>query len=226
MRYFKAMKKTMDFLKKIKKNNNTEWMHAHKELYLGAKEEFAFLTQELITRMGEWETDLPFLEPKNCVFRFNRDIRFSNNKNPYKENFGAFMAYGGRKGGLPGYYFHVSPKEIFVAGGVWMPEPEQMKTIRREIMENGDELLKILNEKKFKKEFGKMDDEHKLKRPPKGFNPDNKYIELLKFKSFTISSQIPLEQAFRPGFGKLIDSKFKLMRPFNQFLNEAMKVSQ
>lgn len=219
------MKKTIDFLKKIKKNNNTEWMHAHKELYLGAKEEFAFLTQELITRMSEWEPSLPYLEPKNCVFRFNRDTRFSDNKNPYKENFGAFMAYGGKKGGLPGYYIHLSPKEIFVAGGVWMPEAEQLKTIRRSIMEDGDELLKILNDKKFKKVFSGMDEDHKLKRPPKGFNADNKYIELLKYKSFTISAPLTLEDALKPGFGKLIDSKFKLMRPFNQFLNEAMRVS-
>lgn len=220
------MKKTMDFLKKIKKNNNTEWMHAHKDMYVGAKEEFAFLTQELITRVKEWETNLPYLEPKNCVFRFNRDIRFSDNKNPYKENFGAFMGYGGKKSSLPGYYIHVSPKEIFVAGGVWMPEAEELKTIRREIMETGDEFLKILNDKKFKKEFGGLDETYKLKRPPKGFSADNKYIELLKYKSFTVSSPLTLEDALKPGFGKLIDAKFKLMRPFNQYLNEAMKVSR
>lgn len=198
-------------------------MHAHKDLYLGAKEEFAFLTQELITRMNEWESNLPYLEPKNCVFRFNRDIRFSDNKNPYKENFGAFMGYGGKKSSLPGYYIHVSPKEIFVAGGVWMPEPEELKTIRRDIMESGDELLDILNDKKFKKEFGSLDETYKLKRPPKGFNPDNKYIELLKFKSFTISSALTLDQAMKPGFGKLIDSKFKLMKPFNQYFYQMMK---
>ena len=82
-------------------------MHAHKDEYLLAKKEFEFLVQELIVRIGEWDKRLPMLEVKNCVFRFNRDTRFSDNKNPYKENFGTFISYGGKKSSLPGYYFHL-----------------------------------------------------------------------------------------------------------------------
>jgi uncharacterized protein (TIGR02453 family) len=216
------MKNTIAFLKKIKKNNNTPWMHAHKDEYIAAKKEFEFLVQELIIRIQEWDPKLPHLEVKECTFRFNRDIRFSDNKNPYKENFGAWFGYGGKKSSLPGYYLNVSPKEIFVAAGVWMPEPNELTSIRRYIVKHGDKLEKILNDKKFKKAFGGLSTDHMLKRPPKGFDADNKYVELLKFKSFTVSAPLTLEQLFKPGFGKLADNQMKLMKPFNMFLSEAL----
>lgn len=198
-------------------------MHAHKDEYLAAKNEFAFLVQELIARISQWDSRIPHLEVKDCVFRFNRDTRFSDNKNPYKENFGAFFAYGGKKGGLPGYYVHVSPKEIFVAGGIWLPEADKLVSIRRHIMENGDELVKILKDKKFKKVYPGLSTEYVLKRPPKGFPSDHEHVELLKFKSFTVSAPLKVEQVLKPGFGKIVDQHFKLMKPFNEFLFEGTK---
>lgn len=218
-----GMKNTLSFLRKIKKNNNTPWMHAHKDDYLVAKKEFEFLVQELVMRIGEWDSSLPHLEPKNCVFRFNRDTRFSTNKNPYKENFGGFFAYGGKKGGLPGYYLNVEPSNMFVAGGVWMPEPEQLLSIRRFIMTDGDELKKILSDKKFKKAFEGLDTDHLLKRPPKGFPSDHEFADYLKFKSFTVSTPLDLAEVTKPGFGKKVDQQFKLMKPLNQFLLAGLK---
>jgi uncharacterized protein (TIGR02453 family) len=220
------MKNTISFLKKIKKNNNTPWMHAHKDEYTVAKSEFAFLVQELIMRIGEWDPKLPHLEVKDCVFRFNRDTRFSDNKSPYKENFGAFFAYGGKKGGLPGYYFHVSPKEVFVAGGIWMPETDKLISIRRYILEHGDELEKILKDKKFKKVYPGLSTEQMLKRPPKGFSADSKYVELLKFKSFTVSAPLSVDQMLKPGFGKIVDKHFQIMKPLNNFLYDAINSSK
>lgn len=197
-------------------------MHAHKDEYLAAKKEFEFLVQELITRISSWDSRLPFLEPKQCIFRFNRDTRFSDNKSPYKENFGAFFSYGGKKSDLPGYYLHVSPKEIFVAGGVWMPEAESLLKIRRHIVESGDELQAIIKNKNFKKAFTALSTEQVLKRPPKGFSPDDPNVELLKLKSFTVSKPIELEEIFKPGFGKIVDREFRLMKPFNEYLYQAM----
>lgn len=217
------MKIALNFLKKIKKNNNTEWMHAHKDEYMSAKKEFESLVQELITRLGVWDEKLPSLEPKNCMFRFNRDTRFSDNKDPYKENFGAYFAYGGKKGNLPGYYFHLSPKEIFVAGGIWMPEAQDLKTIRRYILENGDELAKIIGSKNFKKNFGKLNNDYVLSRPPKGFDANHPHVELLKYKSFTVSMPLTLADATSPGLGKKIDQAFKQMKDFNMFLYKAIK---
>jgi uncharacterized protein (TIGR02453 family) len=216
------MKLTLNFLKKIKKNNNTPWMHAHKDEYLAAKKEFEFLVQELIFRLKEWDWKLPDLEVKDCMFRFNRDTRFSDNKNPYKENFAAFFAYGGKKAGRPGYYFHVAPKEIFLAGGLWMPEPDKLTNIRRHILDHGDELKAILSDKKFKKVFAGLDADHVLKRPPKGFPTSHEHGDLLKFKSFTVSAGMNESDALKPGFGKAIDKQLQLIKPFNTFLDEAL----
>jgi uncharacterized protein (TIGR02453 family) len=217
------MKKSLSFLKKIAKNNNSEWMKEHKDEYLEAKAEFEFLVQELITRINTWDSRLPYLEPKNCTFRLNRDVRFSDNKKPYKDNFGAFISYGGKKGNLPGYYLHVSPKEIFVAGGVWMPEASELLKVRRHIAHHGDELQKILSNKAFKKSFGSLEDSSSLKRPPKGFEAEQPYIEYIKLKSFVVSKPLTQQDALAPSFGKSVDKEFKLMKPLNDFFLEALQ---
>lgn len=217
------MKKSLSFLRKLSKNNNRDWMIAHKEEYLECKQEFEFFVQELIVRVTAWDKRMPFLEPKECTFRLNRDVRFTDDKRPYKENFGAFICYGGKKSNLPGYYFHLSPKEIFVAGGVWMPEPDQLLKLRRYLSENGEEFENILNNKTFKKAFGGLNTESKLKRPPKGFSAGHPYEELLKFKSFTVSKNLTQADALKKGFGKVVDKNFKLMHDMNDFLYKVLK---
>ena len=217
------MKNVITFLKKLKKNNKTEWMHAHKDEYLAAKKEFEFLVQEIIARTTEWDPRLPFLEPKHCTFRINRDIRFSDDKRPYKTNMGAFLSYGGKKSDLPGYYLHISPEEVFVAGGVWMPEAPNLLKIRRHIMNSGDELEDVLKDKTFKKTFGSLGMDSALVRPPKGFSADTPHIELIKLKSFVVTKKLDIGDVTKPGFGKLVDKNFKVMKPLNDFLYEGSK---
>lgn len=150
-------------------------MKANKEEYLEARKEFEFLVQEIIVRLSQWDDRFSYLEPKDCIFRFNRDIRFSDNKSPYKENFAAFFGIGGKKSSLPGYYFSISLKEIFAGGGLWHPEPDKLLTIRRYISNHGDELREIVKSRKFVNTFGALSDEDTLKRVPRGFDPDHEY---------------------------------------------------
>lgn len=217
------MKKAMAFLRKIKKNNNTPWMHAHKDEYLEAKAEFDFLVQEIIARAQVWDERLPMLEPKETTFRFNRDIRFSENKKPYKENFATYISYDGKKGILPGYYLHVSPTEVFVAGGLWHPEPEELLKVRRAIVENGEELAKILKDRKLAKVFGELSSEDALKKAPKGFDSDHEFAEFLKLKSFVVRKSFEPSDALDKGFGKKVDEAFRLVKPLNHFLRAAIK---
>jgi uncharacterized protein (TIGR02453 family) len=216
------MKKALSFLRKIKKNNNTPWMHAHKEEFIEAKAEFDFLTQEVIARITAWDDKMPLMEPKGCTFRFNRDIRFSNDKRPYKENFAAYIGYDGKKGILPGYYLHISSTEIFAAGGVWHPEPPELLAIRKAIASNGEELISILEDKKFKKTFGAMDSQDNLKKVPKGFDPDHEFSELLKQKSFVIRKSFDIKDVTEKNFGKKVDDAFKLMKEFNDFFRKSL----
>lgn len=216
------MKLTLSFLKKINKNNNTEWMKAHKEEYQAARKEFEFLIQELIVRLSEWDERFGYLEPKDCIFRFNRDIRFSDNKSPYKENFAAFFGIGGKKSTLPGYYISLSPKEIFVGGGLWQPEADKLHKVRRFVAENGEELKKILANKKFRKTYGHLSEEDKLKRIPKGFDADHPYAEWLKLKSFIASKDFTASDTLVRGFGQKVDKALQDLKPLNAFLHEAL----
>lgn len=219
------MKKTLAFLTKIKKNNNTEWMKSHKDEYLEARKEFEFLVQELIVRLSQWDERFQFLEPKDCIFRFNRDIRFSDNKNPYKENFAAFFGVGGKKSSLPGYYVSISPKEIFVGGGLWHPESDKLIKVRRYIYRHGNELMKIVNDKKFRKTFVELSTEDTLKRVPRGFEADHPFADFIKLKSFVASKDFSSKESLEKSFGQKIDKALKDLKPFNDFLQKALEHS-
>ena len=195
---------------------------ANKEEYLEARKEFEFLVQELIVRISQWDSRFEHLEPKDCIFRFNRDIRFSDNKNPYKENFAAFFGIGGKKSPLPGYYISISPKEIFAGGGLWQPEPDKLIKVRRYISENGDELKKIVSDKRFRKTFGALSEEDTLKRVPKGFEADHPHAEFLKLKSLIASKDLSGKEAVEKGFGQKIDRILHDLKPLNDYLHEAL----
>jgi uncharacterized protein (TIGR02453 family) len=216
------MKKTLSFLSKIKNNNNTDWMRANKESYLEARKEFEFLVQELIVRISQWDDRYSHLEPKNCIFRFNRDIRFSDNKKPYKENFAAFFGIGGKKSSLPGYYVSITPGEIFVGGGLWHPESDKLQRLRRYILENGDQLQKIIKEKRFVKTYGSLSNEDVLKRIPRGFNADHPFAEFLKFKSFVASKEFSSKEALEKKFGQKIDKALQDLKAMNEFFHTAL----
>ena len=121
---------TLDFLKKLEKNNNKEWFHSHKAEYQEARGNFLEVTQRLINEIGQFDEEIKYseLESKKCVMRINRDIRFSKDKSPYKTNFFAFINPGGKKNPTAGYYFSLKPGgESFIGGGVYMMEKNAIK---------------------------------------------------------------------------------------------------
>ena len=136
------MKKVFKFLNDLAQHNEREWMQEHKESYLESKATVSVLVGNLIDQIGQFDSGIPGLTLKDCMFRINRDIRFSNNKAPYKINFGAAITPGGRKTGNPTYYLHISPGKSMLAGGVYMPDAVHLKKIRQEIDYNADGLKK------------------------------------------------------------------------------------
>jgi uncharacterized protein (TIGR02453 family) len=186
------MKEVFNFLKALSKNNNRDWMHANKPTYLKAKESVSEMVSEILKGIGQFDENLIGLQPKDCMFRINRDIRFSKNKDPYKTNFGAAMTEGGRKTEKPTYYIHLEPGKSILAGGMYMPGAENLKKIRQEIDYNSEELKKIVSKKSFRDIFGEMQGES-LKTAPKGYPKDHPNIELLRFKSFLVVKNLPDE---------------------------------
>ncbi|GAB1451534.1 DUF2461 domain-containing protein [Draconibacterium sp.] len=216
------MLQVLQFLEDLSKNNNREWFQKNKKRYDESREKILFLTEVLINELREFDSDIPALEPKDCIFRIYRDVRFSNNKSPYKTNFGSFIAKGGRKSVYAGYYFHIEPNGCFVGGGVYMPAAETLKAIREYIAENGEEFLTIINNKDFKKFYPEMIDD-KLKTSPKGFSAEHEFIDLLRYKSFAFSSQLNKSQILADDFIQYLVESFKILHPVNRFLNEAIE---
>jgi uncharacterized protein (TIGR02453 family) len=214
-------KSTLDFLELIKLNNNREWFLDNKAIYLEARENFETFAGSILSKITEFEPILKGLEIKNCVYRFNRDTRFSSDKSPYKSHFGAFIVRGGKSNGdkLAGYYLHVEPGKSIVAGGAYMPPKQWLEAIREKIDDEPATLKKILKEKEFVKYFKELDGE-KLKKAPKGYPADHPEIELLKFKSFLAFSDINDDLVVSDKFFDYVVNAFRAMKPLNDYLND------
>jgi uncharacterized protein (TIGR02453 family) len=145
---------TLDFLKELIKNNNREWFQANKTAYDKARENVIEFATELIGLLHKIDPGIDeALDPKKSVMRIYRDIRFSKNKTPYKNNFGISIPTSGLKNGGVEYYLHLTPGASFIAGGYWMPENEHLKKIRQEIDYNGKDLIAIIDNPEFVKLF-------------------------------------------------------------------------
>ena len=217
------METTLHFLKKLKINNNREWFDSNKTEYLASKEIFEEFVSELIKGINKFDKKVSLdLKPKDCTFRIYKDVRFSKDKTPYKNNMSASINPGGKKSNIPGYYFHLEPDACFLAGGVYMPMPDVLKAIRQEIDYNPLPLINVLKSASFKKEFNGLDEEDKLKNPPKGFNKDHAHSEILKNKHFIVSQKFEHKVILKKeGLSKTLDS-FKAMYPFLDYLRKAI----
>jgi len=213
-------KSTLDFLAAINVNNNRDWFIANRSMYLEAKDNFESFVQNIINEIILFEPIMKGLEAKSCVFRINRDIRFSNDKSPYKSHFGAFIVQGGKKNGdkFAGYYFHIEPGKSIMAGGAYTPPAPWLSAIREKISDSPDEFIKITKARDFIKYFGSVDGE-KLKTAPKGYPKDHPHIELLKLKSYLVVNEATDKLVLSSNFQNHVISVFKTMKPLNDYLN-------
>lgn len=213
--------RTLAFLSQIAVNNNKEWMDAHRQEYMDAKQDFEKFVTALLPRMEVLGIDAENTNPKSCIFRMNRDVRFSNNKEPYKNNFGASISIGGKKSPMAGYYVHLQPGHSFIGAGMWMPDAEVLRKVRQEIDYNLDAFTAIVEDKLFVKTVGSISGE-RLKSAPKGYEKDNPAVEYLKFKSFTIGKSLSDEAMLDAHLLDEIMKDYGRMSPFVDFLNRAL----
>lgn len=195
-------------------------MDENKKLFESEKAKLIEFTQSILDSLAEKNPDYATISPKNCLFRQNRDVRFSKNKDPYKTNFGIVINLAGKKSPKASFYIHIAETGSFVGGGMWMPEASLLKKIRQEIDYNWADFKALLSEPKFISVYGDLNQNEKLVRPPKDYAVDNPAIEYLKLKSFT---------ATRPLSDKIIQSDnlaseclkaFSALEPMLDFLNQ------
>ncbi len=208
---------TLEFLQELAENNNREWFTEHRKRYDAAKKEMEALVKDLIKGVGEFE-NLPNTEPKDCLFRINRDIRFSKDKAPYKQWLSAAVGPGGRHSGRIDFYLHIQPGESFLGAGMWNPTPKQLAKFRQEIDFNPEALKSIIEAPEFKAYFPEAWGES-LQRMPKGYPENHPDIALLKRKQLFFMHKYADAEVTSPHFAQEIVNGCRLIKPYCDFLN-------
>ena len=213
----------LNYLKELSENNNREWYHAHKTEYKEANAQFEALVETLIFQIGEFDSQILPRTAKELTFKLTRDTRFSHDKSPYNP---AFRAHIGPEGKLPvpvGYYLMIKPGgESFLGGGLFADMfKDATLMIRDYIAANGEEWEKILSEPEFQKEFTVQGTA--LKKVPSGYDQEHPQAEFLKFKSWYLEYPVK-DEAVADGDNFLSEAVrlFRIMKPFNDFLNRAL----
>ena len=211
----------LDFLVHLSGNNNKAWFDAHREQYDSARALFEDLVMDVIMGLSAFEP-VGGLTPKDCMYRINRDIRFSKDKTPYKDSMSASFTPGGKHAVRAGYYLHISPGNSFLGGGAWQPSKEQLALIRADIAGGAPELKRVVAAKDFKKTFGELSGE-KLKVAPKGYPKDHPEIEWLKLQSLTVGHRLSDEDACKRNLDQRVVKVFAAMKPFLDYINAVCK---
>lgn len=213
-------KTTFQFLKGLSKNNDKSWFDQHRSQYDAAKTDMETFVQSVIELHAKTDSSIAELKAKQCMFRINRDVRFSKNKSPYKTNFGAYINPDGKKAVTPGYYLHVEPGKSFCGGGLYLPAAAELKAVRQEIDYNLPAFQKILQNKAFVKVYGKLADgpEWKITRVPQGFDKDSPAAPFLMFKSFVAFHYLTDDVLTEKKAKNTVATAFSALQPLLEFL--------
>ena len=212
-------KSSLDFLLKLKENNNKPWFEANKSNYLKELNHIETFADALLQELSKTDV-LETASGKKSVYRIYRDIRFSKDKTPFKTFWGGSFtrATAARRGG---YYFHLEQGNSFFAGGFWGPNAADLKRIRSEFDHDAESFKKILNSKSFTSTFGTLQGEQ-LKTAPKGFDINHKAIDLLRYKQFLIMKRFTDDEVLSPLFLEQALDTCKNMRPFFDYMSEVL----
>ncbi|PGH13205.1 hypothetical protein AJ79_03762 [Helicocarpus griseus UAMH5409] len=225
---------TMLFLKDLKKNNQREWFKTHDADFRTSKRDWDTFVESLTEKIIEKDSTIPELPAKDLVFRIYRDIRFSNDPTPYKPHFSAAWSRTGRKGPYAAYYVHLEPGKCFVGSGLWHPDADKLALLRQDMDRNSRRIKSVLNapdvrreifrgiprnEKEAVSAFVGQNQENALKTKPKGYDADNKNIDLLRLRNFTIGKAFQDKDMLGPGSLDRVAHIVGIMEPFKPQLH-------
>ncbi|NJL12891.1 MAG: DUF2461 domain-containing protein [Microscillaceae bacterium] len=219
-------KSTLKFLKDLKVNNSKEWLDDNKKSYENSKNDILTLTSELITSVSDLDKTISnaYLDPKKCITRLNRDLRFAKDKTPYKTDYYIVLNKNGKNSPAAFYYLHIEPDNCFVGGGVYNPLPDQLKKIRQEIDYAFDEWTTIIKDKTFMKRFPSgINNSGVLTRTPKEFDEKSPASEFLKMKGFYTMEKLTDKEITSADTFDKINFYFKTTKPLVDFLNRAIE---
>jgi uncharacterized protein (TIGR02453 family) len=213
---------SLRFLRALKRNNRREWFDAHRDDY---EAHIRLPMTAIVTRLADdfKEFGPEFVaDPKRSMYRIYRDVRFSENKAPYKTHVAAnFPTRGLPKHEGAGLYFHVSPDEVWIGGGMYAPAPPQLQAVREHIAGNFRRLRTVVDSPAFRREVGDLHGE-RLLRVPRGFAKDHPAAEYLKFRQFLAGREFEPAFATAPKFYGGLLGVFRRIAPLLRYLNEPL----
>jgi uncharacterized protein (TIGR02453 family) len=216
-----SLRDTLRFLRDLRANNNKQWFDDNRKRYDVARAHFEQFISELILAAGEVE-DLAGVTSKDCMFRINRDIRFSPDKTPYKTAMSAVIGKGGRKATGRGYYVHIEPdNHSLVAGGLHSPSSQELEKVRRRLSEDSREFKKIVHNSDFTRLFRSVQGEA-LKTAPQGYPKDHPDIELLRMKQYVAEHRLSDEDVLAPDLVANVVELFKALKPFLTYIQTTL----
>ena len=216
--YFSA--EAVKFLRGLKRNNDREWFTARREIYERELKQPLLAFAERVTDAMTEFAPAHVRPPEKSIMRIYRDIRFSADKSPYKTHVAAWWTRNGlEKTSGGGYYFHFSSTEVVVAAGIYMPQREQLMAIRMQLLQQHEELRRLLNDKKLRKVMDLDFDTQALSRPPRGFPKDHPGLDLIRQQQWGVIARLPAQVALDQGLVREVVTRFRLAAPIVDFLN-------
>jgi uncharacterized protein (TIGR02453 family) len=214
---------TLRFLRALKRNNRREWFNAHRDDYEAyVRRPMTAIVERLAVDLRGFAPEL-VATPTVSMYRIYRDTRFSDDKTPYKTHVAAvFPTRGLLKHEGAGAYFHISPDEVWIGGGMYSPQPPQLLAVREHIAGHLKQLRAIVESPGFRKHLGELGGD-KLTRVPRGFSRDHPAAEYLKFKHFVAGADLPATLATSPTFYKTVLTVFREVVPLARFLNAPLQ---
>jgi uncharacterized protein (TIGR02453 family) len=208
-----------DFLRDLQKNNAKEWMDDNRKRYHECRDFVIDWANETMTKIGKVDPQFKPTPGKKAINRINNNLMFHPDKPVYKDHFGVEMNLSG---GPSGYYVQLGLSDNFIGGGIWSPSKEQIEKMRAAIDYDGENLNKIISEKKFQETYGKLSTDSALKTSPKEYDKDHRHIELLRLKRYASMVEITQDDITSDDFQDKVVEYYEIMMPLGRYINKAV----
>jgi uncharacterized protein (TIGR02453 family) len=211
------------FLADLAENNRRDWFEEHRAEYQDLREQFTAFVGEIIERTADFDERIRWKDPKECLFRIYRDVRFSNDKSPYKTTFSAYVSEQNRRGAPPGYYLEVDEKGVMLAAaGIWLPPADVLARLRASLAEHPERFEKVLRARGFRKAFGELQGD-RLTRPPRGYTAETPLIEHIKRKSYIVWRETDAREITHDDALTYVTDSFRTARPLVEWVRGVLE---
>lgn len=211
------------FLAGLAQDNRRDWFEAHRPEYQALRDQFTDFVGQVIERTADFDERVRWKDPRECLFRIYRDVRFSADKSPYKTTFSAYISEQNRRGAPPGYYLEVDEKGVLLAAaGIWLPPADVLARLRASLAEHPERFERVLRSRGFRKMFGELQGD-RLTRPPRGYTAETPLIEHIKRKSYIVWRETDARQVTHDDALAYVVESYRTARPLVDWVRRVLE---